>query len=73
MLGAWALMEVEPYVATVKAAQPVHALRIDRESFSDLIEDNPEITHGILSSLMTKVRSMLEPLEQSLSEQPPQG
>ncbi len=71
VLGAWALLEVEPYLVTATATQPVEVLQIDRESFYDLISDHPEVTQGILRSLVKKVRRLLEPLEKEINDNRP--
>jgi CRP-like cAMP-binding protein len=64
VMGRWALLDVDTRLATATVTEPVHALRIDREDFFDLIADNLEITQGVFRSLVKSVRKLIEPLQQ---------
>jgi CRP/FNR family cyclic AMP-dependent transcriptional regulator len=64
VLGTWALLDVETRVATATVTEAARLLRIDRYEFYDLIADHLEITQGVFSALVKRVRRLIEPLHQ---------
>jgi CRP-like cAMP-binding protein len=66
VLGTWALLDVETRVASATVMESTHLLRIDRYEFYDLIADHLEITQGVFSALVKRVRRLIEPLQQDL-------
>jgi len=59
VLGTWALLDVDTRIATATATSPIHALRIERLDFFDLIAENLEITQGVFRSLVGRVRKLI--------------
>jgi CRP/FNR family cyclic AMP-dependent transcriptional regulator len=61
--GTWALFDPQPRVTTAKTEAPTQLLRIDRQYFEDLVEDHPELAHGLFRSLARRVRTLTEIIE----------
>lgn len=58
-IGTWSLLDDELTVATAKALEKTHVLKISKEDFYELLSDHIEITQGILKSLVKRVRKLL--------------
>jgi len=58
--GTWALFDTEPRVVTATAVEDSQLLRIDREDFVDLLADHVQIAQGVLKTLATRLRSLIE-------------
>jgi CRP/FNR family transcriptional regulator len=63
--GTWALFDPEPRLTTARATTDVTVLTIDREAFEQLVEENPDLTHGIFRALARRVRTLAEIVEAS--------
>lgn len=59
-IGAWALFDNQPRVATATALEETETLKIDREDFYDLLSDHVRIAESVLRSLSRKLRGLLE-------------
>jgi CRP-like cAMP-binding protein len=59
VLGTWALLDIDTRIATATATAPIHALKIERLDFFDLIAENLEITQGVFRSLVGRVRKLI--------------
>ncbi len=57
IFGELALLDPEPRSATATTLSDTLLLRIDKEDFDELIENQPEIAHGILSILSKRIRN----------------
>lgn len=57
--GEMAILDQETRSATASAAEPTTLLRIDRDSFDRLIEQNPSVARGIYRMLTQRLRSTL--------------
>jgi CRP-like cAMP-binding protein len=61
--GEMALLAGKPREATVKAAEPVEALRIPGDEFQEFLADNPKIAAGMLKSLVERLREVQDRLD----------
>jgi CRP-like cAMP-binding protein len=57
--GEMAILDQETRSATATAAEPTTLLKIDRDSFDRLIEQNPSVARGIYRMLTQRLRSTL--------------
>jgi hypothetical protein len=57
--GEMAILDQETRSATASAAEPTTLLRIDRDSFDALIEQNPSVARGIYRMLTRRLRNTL--------------
>jgi CRP/FNR family cyclic AMP-dependent transcriptional regulator len=57
--GEMAILDKETHSATATAAEATTLLRIDQDSFDRLIEQNPDVVHGIYRVLTQRLRSTL--------------
>ena len=57
--GEMAILDQETRSATATAAEPTTLLRIDRDSFDRLIEQNPSVARGIYRVLTQRLRNTL--------------
>lgn len=57
--GEMAILDQETRSATATAAEPTTLLRIDRDSFDRLIEQNPSVARGIYRMLTQRLRNTL--------------
>lgn len=62
--GTWALFDPEPRLTSARAATPATLLRIDRQSFEELVEDHPDLAHGLFRSLARRVRTLARMIEE---------
>jgi CRP-like cAMP-binding protein len=58
--GTWALFDPAPRLTAARAATDVVLLAIDRQSFEGLVEDHPDLGHGILRALARRVRALAQ-------------
>ncbi len=54
--GEMAILDDEPRSASVRAAEPTQVLKIDRESFRELITERPQISFAIFKILSGRLR-----------------
>lgn len=57
-VGAWALFDNEPRVATATAIEETETLRISREDFYDVLSDHVRIAEAVLKSLASRLRGL---------------
>lgn len=57
VFGEMALLDAEPRMAAVRALVDLQTLRIGRDEFLDLVDDQPEVLKGIVKVLTTRLRS----------------
>jgi HEAT repeat protein len=57
IFGELALLDPEPRVASVAAAEDTRLFRLDRESFAELMAGNIQIVRGVLHVLCERLRS----------------
>lgn len=70
-VGEMAILDSEPRSATVRAIEPVTALKIEREDFYDLLHEKHEIAQAIIKVLTRRLRRTTETARAALSEPPP--
>ena len=61
--GEMAVLAGKPREATVKAAEPVEALRIPGDEFQAFLDANPQIATGMLKSLVERLREVQDRLD----------
>jgi CRP/FNR family transcriptional regulator, cyclic AMP receptor protein len=61
--GEMAVLAGKPREATVKAAEPMAALRIAADDFQTFLAANPEIAVGMLKSLVERLREVQDRLD----------
>jgi CRP-like cAMP-binding protein len=54
--GEMAILDDEPRSASVRAVKPTTVLKVDRESFRELILERPQIAFAILKILSLRLR-----------------
>ena len=57
--GLLAALDPEPRVVTATALEETSLLRIDGSALYELIGDSPEIAHGIIGSLVERLREKI--------------
>jgi len=62
LVGEIALTQPAAWSATIRAAQPVEILKLEREVFLRLVDEFPEIAAGCLRSATSQVNSMADDL-----------
>ena len=55
--GEMAILDDEPRSANIRALEPVTVLKVDRESFRELIHERPQISFAIFKMLSQRLRS----------------
>ena len=58
--GELALLDPEPRLGTVRAAEPTHLLRLDSPSFREVLDSQPEVSSAILRVVTKYLRSQLQ-------------
>jgi hypothetical protein len=58
--GELALLDPEPRLATVKAAEPTNLLRLDAPNFREILEAQPEVSAAIIQVITKYLRSQLQ-------------
>jgi len=61
--GEMAVLAGKPREASVKAAEPVEALRIPGDEFQAFLDANPKIATGMLKSLVERLREVQDRLD----------
>ena len=61
--GEMAVLAGKPREATVKAAEPVEALRLPADEFQAFLATNPQIATGMLKSLVERLREVQDRLD----------
>ena len=61
--GEMAVLAGKPREATVKAVEPLEALRIPGEEFQTFLSSNPQIAGGMLKSLVERLREVQDRLD----------
>ena len=61
--GEMAVLAGKPREASVKAAEPVEALRIPADDFQAFLAENPQIAVGMLKSLVERLREVQDRLD----------
>ena len=61
--GEMAVLAGKPREATVKAVEPVEALRIPADDFQAFLATNPQIATGMLKSLVERLREVQDRLD----------
>ncbi len=59
-VGEMAILDSEPRSATVLASTSVHALKIERDDFHDILNERNEIALGIIQVLTWRFRNELQ-------------
>lgn len=59
-LGALSLLDGEPWLFSAEVVEFTQVLRIDRETFLDVASDHPGIIEGILRSLSSRIRRLVD-------------
>lgn len=57
--GTWALIDQASSLVTACTTEMTRVLRIDRDDFYDLLNDNPELAIGLLQGLARRVRAVV--------------
>jgi HEAT repeat protein len=55
--GEMAILDDEPRSASIRAMEPVTVLKVDRESFRELIHERPQISFAVFKMLSQRLRS----------------
>jgi CRP-like cAMP-binding protein len=61
--GEMAVLAGKPREATVKAVEPVQALRIPADDLQAFLADNPQVAVGMLRSLVERLREVQDRLD----------
>ena len=61
--GEMAVLAGKPREATVKAAEPVEALRIPADDFQAFLRGHPQVAVGMLKSLVERLREVQDRLD----------
>jgi CRP-like cAMP-binding protein len=61
--GEMAVLAGKPREATVKAVEPVEALRIAADEFQAFLSTNPQVAVGMLKSLVERLREVQDRLD----------
>lgn len=64
-VGELAVLVPAPRTASVSALAPTLVLRVDQEVLDELLVDWPELAHGVIAELVTRLRKTTEFTEQS--------
>jgi len=64
-VGELAVLSPAPRAASVTAAEPTLLLRVDKAALDELLIDWPELAHGVISELVSRLRATTEYAEQS--------
>jgi CRP-like cAMP-binding protein len=59
VFGTWALFDDETRVVTATVIEEARLLKIDKESFLDLLTDHARITEGVLKAMVTRLRGLI--------------
>jgi CRP/FNR family transcriptional regulator, cyclic AMP receptor protein len=56
-VGELAVLVPAPRTASVTAIEPTHVLRVDQVVLDELIVDWPELAHGVIAELVSRLRA----------------
>lgn len=56
-VGELAVLVPAPRAASVTAIEPTHVLRVDQAVLDELIVDWPELAHGVIAELVSRLRA----------------
>jgi CRP-like cAMP-binding protein len=59
-VGELAVLVPQPRTASVTALEPTLALRLDKTVLDDLLADWPELAHGVIAALVSRLRATAE-------------
>lgn len=59
-VGELAVLVPAPRTASVTALEPTLVLRVDQPVLDDLLADWPELTHGVIAELVSRLRAAAE-------------
>ena len=59
-VGELAALVPAPRTATATAIEPTLALRVDKAVLDDLLADWPELAHGVIAALVSRLRATTE-------------
>ena len=60
VFGELALLDPEPRLATIRAEEPTHVLRLDESRFREVLASQPEVSSGIIRVITRYLRSQLQ-------------
>jgi CRP-like cAMP-binding protein len=56
-VGELAVVGPAPRTASVTAIEPTHVLRVDQEVLDEVLVDWPEVAHGVIAELVSRLRA----------------
>lgn len=59
-VGELAVLAPAPRTASVTALEPTHLLRVDQAVLDELLVDWPELAHGVIAELVSRLRAATE-------------
>src|SRR5436190_20407661 len=65
-VGELAVLMPAPRTATVTALEPTLVLRVDQAVLDELLGDWPELAHGVIAELVSRLRATSDFAEQSM-------
>ncbi|MCB8943233.1 MAG: cyclic nucleotide-binding domain-containing protein [Ardenticatenaceae bacterium] len=60
--GEMALLTPEPRMASVTAVDPTTLLRLNRDTFNQLVDEHKEIARGVIAALAQRLRTVTQAL-----------
>jgi CRP-like cAMP-binding protein len=63
--GEMALLTPEPRMAGVTAVTPTTLLRLNRDTFNQLVDEHSEIARGVIAALAQRLRTVTQTLTHS--------
>jgi CRP-like cAMP-binding protein len=64
-VGELAALVPQPRTASVTAEEPTLLLRLDQAVLDDLLVDWPELAHGVITALVTRLRAVADHVDDS--------
>jgi len=64
IFGEMAILDAEPRMASVSAVADTQLLRLDQESFYELMDDHSEVARGIILVLSRHLRACVKDLNE---------
>jgi CRP-like cAMP-binding protein len=64
-VGELAALVPQPRTASVTVLEPTLALRLDKAVLDDLLADWPELAHGVIAALVTRLRALADHAERA--------
>lgn len=59
VFGTWALFDDETRVVTATVIEETRLLKLDKESFLELLTDHSRITEGVLKAMVSRLRGLI--------------